>query len=177
MSNSIYNIPSYTSGSSQKYVLDDIVKHGDHYYYCIQAHDNAVGAQTPSNTSTYWNGTSNFESEGTLPYFFWKPSYGYNIKLEPRNRVIAFGDGYEQRVPDGIQNNLIHIDVNFPARGEAEATAMLHFLQSRNGAEAFVFYPPKPYNVAKKFRCPTWDTSVSFQGNFSIKGVFIETSI
>ncbi len=177
MSNSVYNIQSYTSSSSKAYELDEIVKHGDYYYYCIQPHDNATAAQTPSNTSTYWNGTSNFGSEGTLPYFFWKPSYDYNVKFEPRNRVISFGDGYEQRVPDGIQNNLMHIDLTFPARGEDEAAAILHFFQSRNGTEAFVFYPPKPYNVAKRFRCPSWDMSVAFQGNFSVKASFLETSI
>ena len=174
MSNSIYNVPSYTDSSSQKYAADDIVKHGEYYYYCIQAHNNSDGAQTPSNTSTYWNGTTNFGSAGTLPYFFWRPSYNYSLKFEPRNRVITFGDGYEQRASDGIQNNLMIIDLQFETRGEDEATAILHFFHSRNGSEAFVFYPPKPYNVPKKFRSPNWDMGVSFQGNFSIRSTFTE---
>ncbi len=177
MSNSIYNISAHTSSASQKYALNDIVKNGDYHYYCIQAHDNAAGAQTPSTTSTYWNGTTNFGSDGVLPYFFWRPAYNYTLKWEPRNRVIAFGDGYEQRAPDGIQNNLMTLDLTFDVRGEDEATAILHFLHTRNGAEAFVFYPPKPYNVSKKFRAPNWDMSSSFQGNFSIRTTFLETSM
>ena len=177
MSNSIYNVPAYSTASNLSYGLDDIVKHGDYHYYCITAHANSGGAKTPSDTSTYWNGTTVFGDAGTLPYFFWRPAYNYSVKLEPRNRVVNFGDGYEQRTPDGIQNNLLQIDLTFPTRGEAQASAILHFFHTRNASEGFVFYPPKPYNVAKKFRCPTWDSAVAFRGNYSIKAVFAETSM
>ena len=173
MSNSIYNVPTHSNSASQAYELNDIVKHGDYYYYCIQAHPDASAAGRPSETSIYWTGTTNFNSE-TIPYFFWRPAYNYSIKLEPRNRVITFGDGYEQRASDGIQNNLMSIDLSFDVRGEAEATAILHFFHTRNGSEAFVFYPPKPYNVPKKFRAPNGDMGVSFQDNFSIRTSFIE---
>ena len=154
MSDSIYNILPHTSGSSQKYALDDIVKHGDHYYYCVQAHDNADGVQTPAAGSTFWNGTTMIGSD-EKPYFFWRPSYGYNQKTEPRVRVVRFGDGYEQRVPDGIQNQLLTLELAFTERGGSESTAILHFLNARGGSESFVFYPPKPYNVPKKFVVPT----------------------
>jgi phage-related protein len=177
MSNSIYNVATHSNSSSQAYGLNDIVKHGDYYYYCTQAHPDANAAGRPSDTSLYWNGTTVFGDAGTLPYFFWRPSYNYSVKLEPRNRVVSFGDGYEQRTPDGIQNNLLQIDLTFPTRNEDEASAILHFFHTRNASEGFVFYPPKPYNVAKRFKCSSWDSTVAFQGNFSIKAVFAETSI
>ena len=105
------------------------------------------------------------------------PDKGMSRSSTPSVHKISFGDGYEQRTPDGIQNNLLQIDLTFPTRNEDEASAILHFFHTRNATEGFVFYPPKPYNVAKVFRSPSWDSTVPFQGNFSIKAAFIETSI
>lgn len=178
MSSSIYNIQPHTTSASQEYSLNDIVKHGDYYYYCIKAHDNAQGAQVPAAGSTFWNGTTTIAADTNAegPYFFWRPSYSYTQKVEPRVRVVSFGGGYEQRVPDGIQNKLLSLELTFSERGESEATAILHFFDARGGAEAFTFYPPKPYNVPKLFTAPSWDSTVAFKDNFGIRVTFLEVA-
>ena len=87
------------------------------------------------------------------------------------NKVLTarFGDGYEQRTPDGVNTNLLKISLNYDNRDEAESTAIAHFLNERGGSEAFVYLPPSPYSSMKKFICRKWDVTMNFDNNYSIK--------
>jgi phage-related protein len=108
------------------------------------------------------------------PHFVWQPNYPLNIDHTPRVKSIRFGDGYEQRLEDGINNTLLNLDLSFDNKSIDEYTAILHFLIKRKGTEYFVFTMPSPYNTNKRFVCRSWnDSFISFNNN-SIKTRFEE---
>lgn len=78
--------------------------------------------------------------------------------LKPRVRVAAFGDGYEQRVADGINTSPAQWSLSF-VRITAEADAILAFLAARAGTEAFDWSAPD--GVAGRYVCRDWSSSLN----------------
>jgi len=150
------------------------------YYYSII--DSNVGAGnnpvTPANLQVDWDGYILLNSV-LYPNFFWKPSYNAKINNKPRIKINKFGNGYEQRVNDGINNNLIELTLNFDNRSEIEAASILHFLNARNAQEAFVYNLPTIYsksssNLSTKFVCAEWSPTYISYNNYSIEAAFME---
>lgn len=171
---SIYEVSDYASGST--YQKNDIVKSGGYFWYALQA---VPTSQTPSTTSAYWGGmlTAPTSSHATAtnvtsPHFIWTPAYNMSVSHEPRVRSIKFGDGYEQRIQDGINADLIKISLTFDGRDMKESTAILHFLESRSAKDFFFFTPPSPYNTRRKFICRTFSSSIVSQGVLNISASF-----
>ena len=172
---SIYEITDFVAASSS-YVKNDIVRCGPcgndeqnsgRFFYYIGP-DNTYAA-TPGNAAqTVWGGMTTFDNK-KIPHFCWIPSYSPTISTEPSVRTLKFGDGYEQRSPDGINTNLLKISLNYDNRDEAEITAISHFLNERGGSEAFAYLPPSPYSSMKKFVCRKWDVTMNFDNNYSVK--------
>ena len=93
----------------------------------------------------------------------------------PSILLAKFGDGYEQRLQDGINNDLLTLSVTFDKRNELETTAINHFLNQRKGAEAFVFTPPAPFATAAKFICKSFNTNYVFFDNYTVSATFEQT--
>lgn len=76
--------------------------------------------------------------------FTWIPSASPAPILEEEPRVLSakFGDGYEQRAGDGINNRPQVWTVHFNNRSLAQANAIIAFLRARNGASSFTWTPP-----------------------------------
>ncbi len=67
----------------------------------------------------------------------------YSFTETPRVRTAKFGDGYEQRTPDGINA----MEREFPALvwtplSAANKDVILNFLRARKGSEPFRWTPP-----------------------------------
>lgn len=165
---SIYNIADWVSGTT--YNLNDIVKYDGKFYYSLK---NSHSAQTPAIGSIYWGGVTTHNGI-VKTQFLWKPSYNHTVNMQPSIRSIRFGDGYEQRIPDGIHTTLLKLDLIFDLRNAAESTAINHFLEKRKGAESFVFTPSSPFDLSKLFVCKTWSSTYGFYDNFSIRAEFEE---
>lgn len=170
--NSIYDVIPTWSASGVQYRKNDIVKYGDFIYYCITNHT-SDGSLFPSLNSIKWSGRIIFNSENK-PYFFWKPSYSSDTELEPKIKLIKFGDGWEQRSRDGINNTLLKISYTFDKRSEDETLAICHFLEQMAGAESFIFVPPKPFGLTKKFKCSSYRERYNFYDNHTISANFEE---
>lgn len=88
--------------------------------------------------------------------FHWKVRPGMQSKQQPRNRVVRFGDGYEQRRTDGLHVLLSHYTVML----SGPHTVMQHveaFLTRHQGVSAFLWQPPgRPAVTA--FVCRNWST-------------------
>jgi len=69
------------------------------------------------------------------------PDKGMSRKGTSRVRVAKFGDGYEQRIVDGINNVEEQYSVNFSNRAKATIDDIVAFFESRKGA-AFNFNIP-----------------------------------
>jgi len=71
----------------------------------------------------------------------WRPSQPVIAKTTPRLRVAKFGDGYEQRMLDGINPNDVTWSVSFENRLQVVLNEMDQFLAERK-ASAFPFRHP-----------------------------------
>ncbi len=168
---SIYEIDVYDSGTFSE---NDIVSYTSggvtRFWYSLV---NGSITSNPTLANTNWGGYTTYNTK-TVPHFFWVADYGAGIASEPKVDIVQFGDGYEQRTPQNISADLLKLDLTFDKRDEKEITAMAHFLHTRGAKEAFAFTPPSPYGSVKKFVCRSWDVTMNFNNNFSIKGSFEE---
>lgn len=181
----IYDIAKFVTTSA--YSVNDIVYNNDDergmpsgygtraYFYSKTAHPASI--TYPWNDGVNWGGwIYNITAGRHKPYFFWTPSYNVQSNHEPRVKKISLGDGYEQRVKDGINNTKLDLQLSFELRSQVEATAILHFLEARGGHESFVFTPTPPFNKQLMFVCGTWNSTYNFFDNYTVSAKFIEVS-
>lgn len=115
--------------------------------------------------------TSSASGALSLP-FTWLPSYNAQVDSEPRNLSNSFGDGYEQRVGDGINNDMLKWSLRFDVRSIAETNLIRTFLKTRGGIESFDWTPP--IGLAGKFLCRKWSANASGPLTYDISAVFEE---
>ena len=167
---SIYNISSWDTTGSTSYVVNDIVEHNARFYYCIQDH---ATTKQPAVGSAYWGGSITAEN-AERNEFIWVPSYSLSTSQQPNVLAIKFGNGYEQRLKEGINNNLLSLSLKFESRSEVETVAITHFLSSAEGYKSFWFKAPSPFNVSKKFVCREWSLNQQFDDNYTVSSKFDE---
>lgn len=86
--------------------------------------------------------------------FTWAVSSEPTRDVSPRVLLSSFGDGYEQRIGDGINTIARKWSVAFNARRTSEADDIDDFLTARGGIESFDWTPPR--GAAGKWVCRTW---------------------
>lgn len=74
--------------------------------------------------------------------FAWCPSYTPKLTRKPRVLQAQFGDGYSQRVADGINTNPASWSLTFSGREQGEATDILAFLDAHAGVDYFDWTDP-----------------------------------
>ncbi len=92
-----------------------------------------------------------------LDEFTWDCEAGPSRPITPRVFGTKFGDGYEQRVGDGINTILEQWSLTF-IREVAEITAIDDFLKARGGVYSFVWTAPD--EVQGSWLCRTWTRSI-----------------
>ena len=192
MANSIYDILAYKAGEEyDKNRMVMVTKpfgqiglgipKSIKYYYALKKStgNNPEIDNQPNYGSPYWGGYKNINNEA-VPQFLWTPSYNLSVTHSPRVNSVVFGNGYEQRTPDGIYTGLIKMDVTLDLRNQAESAAILHFLRARKAAESFVIKNLPPIYAdgghKKRFVCPNFSSNFTFYDNYSIKTSFVETN-
>lgn len=88
--------------------------------------------------------------------FTWKPQTAIR-KLKPKVRVASFGDGYDQRVGDGINNNPASWSLTFQ-HTKAYMDPIIDFMDIHGGSMVFDWTPP--IGGAGRFVCKEWETEV-----------------
>ncbi|WP_439259483.1 phage tail protein [Lonepinella sp. BR2930] len=71
----------------------------------------------------------------TLP---WCPQPDYTAEEEPRRKVLDFGNGYQQRIKDGLNTLLRKYSVNFKLH-HTEAVKFRQFMAEHGGVTPFYF--------------------------------------
>jgi len=165
---SIFNINKWENGKDYK--VDDIVTHVinnvSYYFYAI---NDSRGEAPTIGVGGFWVGVlSPPPANMVKPHFLWTPSYSNSSSSNPKIKSMRFGNGYEQRIKDGFYNDLLIFNANFSDRTEKEATAIIHFLASREGVESFYYTPPAPYGILKKFICRGYNSTLKFLNNYDI---------
>lgn len=97
--------------------------------------------------------------------FTYTPDFGAQVQAQPRVRAVTFGDGYQQRQADGI-NNLPQVwSLQWQNRDNTETNAIKSFLALRAGVEAFDWTPPNE-DTAIRVICSEWQvTTVRYNLN------------
>jgi phage-related protein len=180
---SIYDtVPTWNAATT--YNKYDIVQGSDGKYYYSIIDSNFGAGNNPTDTANLqvdWDGYILLNSI-LYPNFWWKPSYNAKIDNRPRLKINQFGNGYQQRINDGLNNNLVEFNLIFENRNEKETVSILHFLRQRNGQQSFIYnlptiYSKSPSNLNTRFICLEWGSSYISYNNYSVEAKFSEVPV
>ena len=118
-----------------------------------------------------------------------KPDKGYTRQTTPRVLTAQFGDGYSQRLIDGINPLAESINVTFNTRDKAEIDHIISFFESKGGVSSFTFNVNQQYysspgvtsetdvtssdELALKVICSTWNKIYNFGDYWSVTATFV----
>lgn len=90
-----------------------------------------------------------------------RPDRSLTKRTNPRVLLARFGDGYEQRMPDGINSLDQSFSVTFINRPIEEVDAIVEFFEAMLGVTSFEFTIPDTRAELKattiKVVCDSWD--------------------
>jgi phage-related protein len=103
--------------------------------------------------------------------FNYQPAYGATVTKAPRILNTQFGDGYEQRIGDGINNTRQVWQLNFSAT-QADITAIDSFLSEKNGVDSFTWTPSGESEI--RVKCSDWNRSRNSPNSGTISTTFTQ---
>ena len=101
-----------------------------------------------------------------------QPDKGLSRSNTPRVLLANFGDGYEQRLADGI--NVLNQDMNisFSTRPKAEIDDLVAFFESLGGVDKFKFNLEDSNEGSNTETilcvCPSWSQSWAFDNFYTL---------
>ncbi|WP_087686812.1 phage tail protein [Pandoraea sp. PE-S2R-1] len=106
--------------------------------------------------------------------FLWSPRTNASGDITFAVRKGVFGDGYEQRARDGLNNKKSTYQLTFVG-GEQKISAILAFLDAHAGSKSFFWTPalrPQALFVCEKYSGPvkdgdTYTISATFDQTFA----------
>lgn len=118
-----------------------------------------------------------------------KPDKGYTRQTQPRVLTAQFGDGYSQRLIDGINPLQETINVSFKTREKAEIDHIISFFESKGGVTSFTFTVDQQYysspgtstetdvtssdELALKVICSAWNKTHDYGDYWSATATFV----
>lgn len=99
------------------------------------------------------------------------PSYGANMRKQYRVLRNNFGDGYEQIIPDGLNNQIQEWDLSWELNA-AEALSLESQLNSFEGKD---FQWTTPNGNTLRFNCYEYTKSFIQYDNYVITAKFIQS--
>jgi phage-related protein len=103
--------------------------------------------------------------------FEYVPSKGFSGDSTPRVRMARFGDGYSQRVAEGINPVNQTWNLQFNSKPLAEAQAIDAFFRVKNGVASFTWVPPDEVTEVKVI-CQKWSQVYESHISRSITATF-----
>lgn len=89
--------------------------------------------------------------------FNYQPAYNVSVAKTPRVKTANFGDGYQQRIADGINTQPQQWSLSFQL-SKSDIDAIDAFLTVRNGVSSFTWTPSGLSEV--KVICRDWSRSI-----------------
>lgn len=100
------------------------------------------------------------------------PTYGAEKRSAPKRRVVRFGDGYEQRLTYGLNQNPKEWSLTWNNITEANADTIETFLDARAADAAAFDWTPPGEAAAYKWICDSWSKSIPYTGRAIINATF-----
>ena len=102
------------------------------------------------------------------------PSFGIRKTQSPNVITVKLGDGYEQRLTQGLNQNPYDLSLSFENITEAEADTIENFLVARAlDNESFDFTAPGETS-SRKYVCESHRKKINFANRASITCTFRE---
>ena len=101
------------------------------------------------------------------------PTYGVQKRSKPNIRTTQFGDGYEQRVTFGLNQNPKIFNLTFEV-SETDADTIETFLDARAVDSASFTFTPPGESSSSKFVCESWNKSVPYLNRARVQATFRE---
>lgn len=103
------------------------------------------------------------------------PDFPIDIQHKPRTLKQEMGDGVVVRVKDGINHDLIILELVWSNLSLTEANSIYDFLKARQGTETFTWQPPDPtFTASKTFACDVFGRRRESANTYSITATFEE---
>jgi phage-related protein len=100
------------------------------------------------------------------------PDFGAQKTSKPNLRTVRFGDGYEQRLAFGLNQNPKVWNLSFVNLTETDSDTIETFLDARaDDAESFDWSPPDETETYK-WVCEEWSKSIPFANRATIQATF-----
>lgn len=94
---------------------------------------------------------------------------GFQRASTPKVHVVTFGDGYEQRIADGINNLAQTMNVTFNTRPKAEIDDLVAFFESLGGVSKFrMTIDDSNGNEMIKVVCKSWNQTWNYDNFYSL---------
>ena len=105
-----------------------------------------------------------------------QPDKGLSRANTPRVLLASFGDGYEQRVADGINVLNQTMDVSFSTRPKAEIDDLVAFFESLGGVDKFKFSLEDSNESSSTETifciCSQWNQTWAFENFYTLTATF-----
>ena len=104
-----------------------------------------------------------------------RPDKNLNRTSAPRVLKATFGDGYEQRIADGINNIQEEYSIAFNNRTKEEIDDITAFLASKNGVTSFDFTIPDSNNSGEstvKVVCEQYSQNYTYGDFYGCTAMF-----
>ncbi len=99
---------------------------------------------------------------------------GFTRQSTPKIHMADFGDGYTQRIADGINNLQQTMEVSFSTRPKAEIDDLVAFFESLGGVNKFEMTIDDTNGAETiKVLCQQWSQTWAFDNFYSLSATFI----
>jgi phage-related protein len=99
------------------------------------------------------------------------PTYGAQKNSRPNVRTVQFGDGYQQRLTYGLNQNPKSWSLTWEV-SETDADTIETFLNDRAADNASFDWTPLDEATSYKWICPEWNKSVPYKNRATITATF-----
>ena len=99
------------------------------------------------------------------------PTYGVQKSSAPVTRKVQFGDGYEQRLTFGLNQNPKSFSLTFEV-SETDSDTIETFLDARAADNASFDFTPPGEGSSSKFVCEQWTKSIPYLNRATIQTTF-----
>lgn len=101
------------------------------------------------------------------------PTYNAQKTNKPNVRTVRFGDGYEQRLTLGLNQNPKVWSLTFEV-SETDADTIETFLDARASDNAPFNWQPPGENTTYRWVCDQWSKSIPYLNRATIQATFRE---
>ena len=101
------------------------------------------------------------------------PVYNTRINARPKVNVLSFGDGFEQRLTEGLNQNPLSVNLTFEL-SQTDADTAITFLNARVEDGASFDYTLPSETSSRKFVCTSFPRSIPFLNRVTLSCVFRE---